>query len=345
MNKNKSLYNPGIVVWEVTLKCNLKCLHCGSSAGEKRKKELTTNEALNLCNDLADIGFKGIALMGGEVFLRKDWKNIGREIKDSGVKLSIITNGFFKTDKIIKDLVKLETDCLMIGMDGGTAKIQDTIRNVEGSYKKAWNFIKAAKKAGLPTGIITTVHKLNYKELPKIRRRVLKEEIDWQIQPAGVIGRFPKDLLLDEKKYYSLGKFIYSNHKKHANKNFSINGSHNFGFHSKKIPPLSMYPEWEGCYAGKSVLGIQSNGNVKGCLAMPDDLIEDNIRKRDIKNIWNDPNSFSYNRNYEEKDIGDNCKNCKFSKTCKGGCTTRSYSLTGIPHNDPFCFYRYEKNK
>lgn len=345
MSKNKSLYDPGIVVWEITLQCNLKCLHCGSSAGQNRSDELSTEEALKLCKDLKEIGFKGIALMGGELFLRKDWKQIAKEIKMQGMKLSIITNGFFKPNKLIGDLVKLETDCLMVGMDGGTAKIQDAIRNVKGSYKTAWTFIKASKKAGLPIGIITTIHKKNLNELPKIRKKVLAEEIDWQIQPAGLIGRFPKDLLLDEKEHYSLAQFISSTQKKHANNSFSITGSHNFGFHSKNFPPLSMYPDWEGCYAGKSVLGIQSNGNVKGCLGMPDYFIEGNIRKRDIKDIWNDPNSFSYNRNFNEKDIGNNCKNCDYLKTCKGGCTASSYSLTGIAHNDPFCFYRYELNQ
>ena len=83
---DKKIYkNPDITVWELTLECNLKCLHCGSSAGVKRADELTTKEALKLCHDLSDIGFKGIALMGGEVFLRKDWPIISKEIKDLGM--------------------------------------------------------------------------------------------------------------------------------------------------------------------------------------------------------------------------------------------------------------------
>jgi len=343
MNKDELFYKPGIVVWEVTLKCNLKCLHCGSSAGEKRPDELTADEALDLVRDLAEIGFQGIALMGGEVFLRKDWKKIGREIKDSGMNLSIITNGFFKPDKIIKDLVSLNADCVMVGIDGATAEIQDSIRNMPGSYEKAWDFVISAKKAGLPSGVITTVHKLNVMDLPKIKEKILEKEVDWQIQPAGVIGRFPEALMLSEEEYYSLGLFIHSAQIQNSNKKFSIVGSHNFGFHSSVIPDLSMYPKWEGCYAGKTVLGIQSNGNIKGCLAMPDELIEENIRKRDIKDIWADPKSFSYNRNFIVKDLGNNCNNCKYDKSCKGGCVTRSYSLTGKSHNDPNCFYRYEK--
>jgi len=343
MNSKKSYQNPYITVWELTLKCNLKCLHCGSSAGLKRPDELSTKESLQLIKDLSDLNFGGIALMGGEIFLRNDWLRISKEIKDLGMVLSIITNGFFEPKKYISELVKLDVDSLLIGFDGASAEVQDKIRNVKGSFEKAKAFIHAAKLANLPVGIITTVHKLNYHELPKLLDFVLEEGIIWQIQEGTPIGRFPKDFVLSNEEFYTLGLFIYSMQKKYKTKNFSIVGTHNFGFNSKVIPNLSGYPKWKGCYAGKTVLGIQSNGNVKGCLALSDDFIEGNIRKRSIKEIWNDPNSFSYNSKFEKKDLGENCKNCKYNLECKGGCTTRSSSMTGIPHNDPRCFYRIEK--
>jgi radical SAM protein with 4Fe4S-binding SPASM domain len=343
MNITKSYQNPNITVWELTLKCNLKCLHCGSSAGEKRIDELSTKEALKLVHDLSDLGFGGIALMGGEVLLRKDWSLISKEIKDHGIVLSIITNGFFKPEKIISELARLETDCLMVGLDGATAKTQDKIRNVNGSFEKATTFIRAAKRANIPNGIITTVHKMNFHDLPKILDLVIKEKISWQIQDATPIGRFPKKLVLSNEEYYALGLFISTMQKKYNTKDFTIIGTHNFGFHSKIIQNISSYPEWKGCYAGKKVLGIQSNGNVKGCLTLPDEFIEGNIRKRSIKEIWNDPNAFAYTRKFKVENLGENCKECKYCKKCKGGCTTRSTCITGIPHNDPRCFYRIEK--
>ncbi len=344
MNTTTSYNNPDIVVWELTLQCNLKCLHCGSSAGKTRPDELSTREALQLCHDLSDIGFKGVALMGGEVFLRKDWPIVSKKIKDLGMKLSVISNGFMDVKKIVPLLARLETDCVMVGLDGASAETQDQIRRVKGSFEKTKTFMRASKKAGLMTGIITTVHKLNFKELIKIRDFVINEEVNWQIQEATPIGRFPKKLMLSDKEYYSLGLFILSTQKKYASNNFSIIGVHNFGFHSSVIPNLSTYPTWKGCYAGKTVLGIQSNGNVKGCLALSDKFIEGNIRERSIIDIWNDPNAFAYTRKFTTKDLGKNCQGCKYGKECGGGCTTRSSSTTGIAHNDPYCFYRIEKD-
>jgi radical SAM protein with 4Fe4S-binding SPASM domain len=342
MNKAPS-NKPAIAVWEVTLKCNLQCTHCGSSAGVTRADELSTAEALHLSRDLAALGCAGVALMGGEVFLRPDWLTIAKEIKHQGMVLSVITNGFIDADSITPQLSAIGTDCVMVGLDGGSAASHDAIRGVQGSFEKACTFLKAAKKAHLRTGAITTVQKSNFQELPSILKMILEEDIDWQLQDGTPIGRFPRSQVLTEEQYYTLGLFIRATQKKYATKTHEIIGTHNLGFHSSHLPNLSTYPTWQGCSAGKTILGIQSNGNIKGCLALSDTFIEGNIRTRSISDIWNDPTAFSYNRRFHRKDLGENCRHCKFSESCKGGCTTRSSSITGRTHNDPFCFYRVEQ--
>jgi len=334
------VYTPSQVVWEITLKCNLKCFHCGSSAGDKRINELTTKESLKVCKELAEIGFKGIGLMGGEMFLRKDWDIIVKEIKKYGMAVSTVTNGFFKPEKIIPKLVKLEVDCVTVGFDG-TEKIHDEIRGVKGSFKKALGFIKAAKAAGLETNPITTVHKKNFHDIKNLAKLILDDEgLDWQVQEAVPIGRFSKKFSLSEAEVYTLGVFISALQKKYS-KNRVI-GSHSLGFHSKHIPPLSWYPEWKGCYAGRSVLGIRSDGAVKGCEVLPDEYIEGYARERSIVDIWNDPNCFKYNRNFRKEDLGPDCIKCKYGESCKGGCMVRSVIMTGKEHNDPNCYYRIE---
>ena len=342
MNK-KNEYSPSLAVWELTLKCNLKCFHCGSSAGKKRLDELSTPEGLCLCRDLAEIGFRGVALMGGEPFLNKDWYKISKEIKDNGMKLSIVTNGTINPEKIVPKMVKLEVDSLSVGLDGATARTHENIRGVKGAFEKTIKFINLSKKAEININIITTVHKRNFNLLSAIRNLIIDLEVDWQVQDVVPMGRFPKKLALSKEEYYSLGLFIASIRKKYSSKDFIIDVPHNYGFNSQIFPRSYLYPPWNGCWAGKSVLGIQSNGGIKGCLALPDEFIEGNIRDRSVKDIWNDPNSFKYSRTFNENNIGDNCRNCKYRINCKGGCTTRSFSFTGKNHNDPYCVYRIEK--
>lgn len=337
-------YIPYQVVWEITLKCNLKCIHCGSSAGKARPNELTTDEGLKLIRDLAEINSKEVCFMGGEPFLRKDWYELAKEVRDAGMKFLVISNGFIVDEKIISKLVKLETYAVSVSLDGANAETHDRIRGVKGSFKKVMNYISLSKKADLPTTVITTISKLNFKELPAIKDFLLDKSIAWQIQVCAPEGRFPNKLTLSKEEFYTVGTFIASLQKNYSRKELPVIGAHCFGYHSDFIPCLGLYPEWNGCQAGVTILSIKSNGDVIGCLAAPNSLIEDNIRERSIADIWKEPDSFSYNRKFKKEDLGELCKDCQYGENCKGGCMGMSTSLTGKPHNDPYCFYKIEKN-
>jgi radical SAM protein with 4Fe4S-binding SPASM domain len=100
---------------------------------------------------------------------------------------------------------------------------------------------------------------------------------------------------------------------------------------------------WIGCQAGLTALGIQSDGGVKGCLSLPDSFIEGNIRQRSLIDIWKDPALFSYNRAFNLDDLENQCKVCKHSKKCKGGCVTVSSTLTGKNHCNPYCLNAIEE--
>jgi len=197
--------SPGCAVWEVTLACNLNCLHCGSSAGKARPNELSTKEALKLCKDLAEIGTHEVCLMGGEPLIRKDWYEIAKEIKDLGMKLSIISNGFNINDEIISKFKKLDPHAISTSLDGANAETHDKIRGRKGSFDQVMNYLKKSREADLPTSAITTVSKLNFQELPEIKDLLFNRLIAWQIQTASPIGRFPKKLVLSEEDFYSLG--------------------------------------------------------------------------------------------------------------------------------------------
>ena len=80
--------NIDCLVWEVTLKCNANCIHCGSGAGFKQVDELDTQQAENVCYQINDAGIKNVNLIGGELFLRKDWKQIIKQLRDFDIKVS-----------------------------------------------------------------------------------------------------------------------------------------------------------------------------------------------------------------------------------------------------------------
>ena len=72
---------PVYVVWEITLACNLRCVHCGSRAGpQARGRTLAPSECLDVVRQLAELGTRQITLIGGEAYLRKDWLIIAKAI-------------------------------------------------------------------------------------------------------------------------------------------------------------------------------------------------------------------------------------------------------------------------
>jgi len=236
--------------------------------------------------------------MGGEPLIREDWFEVGKRVRELGMRLLIISNGYNINKDIINKLVELQPHSVSTSLDGGTAETHDGIRGIKGSFDKVIEYISLSKEADLPTTVITTVSRLNYKELPLIRDFLLDKYIAWQIQVATPQGRFPRELALTKEEYYSVALFIASMQKKYKKGELPLIGAHCFGYHSTRFPCLGLYPVWNGCQAGITVLSIKSNGDVIGCLAEPNSRIEGNIRKRSIIDIWNDPNAFAHNRKF-----------------------------------------------
>ncbi len=337
-------YAPYSALFELTLRCNMRCIHCGSSAGDQRTKELSTEEWMQVVNELADMGCKFVTLLGGEPFLRRDWFDISKEIISRGMKLTIISNGLLINEDTISKLKELGPHTIAISLDGGSADTHDYIRQVKGSFEKAKKTISMLRDANINTTAITTLSKINFKDLPLIREFLANKNIAWQIQIASIVGRFPKEQMLSKEEFYSAGLFVASSREKYNFNELSIMGAHCFGYHSKVLPNINVAP-WKGCPAGLYTIGIQSNGGVKGCLSLSDEFIEGNIRDSSILQIWDNPSFASYNRKFKKEDLNGDCVGCKYGKTCKGGCLSVSTSVTGKSHADPYCFRLIEQSQ
>lgn len=335
--------NPKQVVWELTLQCNLHCIHCGSSAGTPRPNELTVQESTRLTNDLSALNTEEVCLMGGEPFLKQGWHTIAQAVTNAGMKLLLISNGYAITTYTFTKLIALDPYAVATSLDGATSATHDRIRGVNGSHQKVLEFLSRLTTAGLPTTVITTVNKLNFAELPALKNFLLDKHIAWQVQTAAPEGRFKKKYALSTEEFYAVGLFLATLRKHYTKEELPVIGAHCFGYHSQHLPSLGLAPTWTGCQAGISTLSIKSNGDVIGCLSIPHAYSEGNIREKSLIDIWNDPDSFAYNRTFTTTHLGDNCNRCTFGESCKGGCMGMSTAFTDAPHNDPYCFHTIEE--
>jgi len=332
------VYQLKCAVWEFTLKCNLRCSHCGSSAGIPRHGELTTKECFKLCEELAELGCEDVSLMGGEPFLRGDWLSVAQCVKDLGMGLSFVSNGTI-LDRYIDKVSRLAPKVVGISLDGMKEK-HELIRG-KGNWEKTIKAIDLLRERNIQTTVITTVSKINFKDLPKIKDLIFKKGINWQIQIAAPFGNFRREQMLSKEEFYATALFIAKEKIKNKFEDLPVVGAHCYGYYSKFLPGTT----WKGCTAGITSIGITSDGGIVGCLSMGNNrFIEGNIRDKGLKEIWQNPGNFAYNRKFDKTQLGPNCRNCKYGVKCKGGCNSVSYTITEKFHNDPYCFYAIESD-
>ena len=337
----KKDYTPRSALLELTLRCNMNCSHCGSTAGCRRENELSTEQWLDICDQLSNMGCKLVTLLGGEPLLRKDWYIIAQRIKMLGMRLTIISNGYLINNEIIEQFKILSPYTVGISLDGASADTHDKIRRKNGSFTRAVEVLQKLKEADVLTTVITTVSKTNIKDLPTIREMLVNKGIAWQIQIAVPIGRFTKEQLLSEEEFYAVALFISTSRIKYNFKELPIVGAHSMGYFSKKLPNIIL-GKWEGCPAGKTVLSVRSDGGVVGCLSLPDEFIEGNVKENKLNDIWNNDRKFRYNRDFQKENLKDNCKTCNKGRICKGGCLSVSTSITGKTNAGPLCLRKIE---
>jgi radical SAM protein with 4Fe4S-binding SPASM domain len=225
-----------------------------------------------------------------------------------------------------------------ISLDG-MRESHERIRGT-GTWDKAIEAIELLRGRKIQTTVITTVSKLNFKDLPKLKDLLLKKGVNWQMQIAMPFGNFQKEFMLSKEEYYATALFIAKERIRNKFEDLPVVGAHCYGYYSKVLPGC----RWNGCQAGISSIGITSDGNIVGCLSMGNDrFIEGNVRQKSLVEIWNDQGTFAYNRRKELRKAGPNCRECKREPECGGGCNSVSYSLTGSFHNNPYCFLTIEK--
>jgi radical SAM protein with 4Fe4S-binding SPASM domain len=333
---------PHSVVWEITWACNMRCIHCGTSAGKRRPDELTTSEALGLIDELAALGCQSITLSGGEPLMREDWPELGRRIKERGVLLYMVTNGFSVDQNVVDTMLDMKFDRVAISFDG-VEKTHNYIRQRPDAYERALNAMRLMQKSGqLDWCAISQICNINLAELDDIRNILIAEGCrTWRVQMTTNTGRMQglADMVLSLDNYPRLiDKMIEF---KRSN-TITVDVGENIGYYGAKASALLDGFPYFGCYAGTRVAGIESNGNVKGCLSMPEEFVEGNIRSSSFTEIWNDPDKFSYNRRFTRDTAKGFCHQCRYLPLCRGGCATTSVSQSGCRADNPYCMYRLE---
>lgn len=345
-------YKALTAVWETTVACNMRCMHCGSSCATALPDELSTEQALALCDDLGKLGLQWITLSGGEPLTRKDWPLLARRLQSNGIVTNMITNGWLLDDETVKTMRECGIGTVAISLDG-VGETHDNIRKA-GSFEKNLKAFSMLKKHGQYSGAITSINRKNIDQLAEIRNTLIAHSVNaWQLQiciPMGNMVNHRDDLVTPEE-IDSILDFCLETARQNK---ITIYPADCLGYYTEKEKLIRMYSlgvahagEWAGCNAGTRGFGILHNGDVIGCTSIRDrKFIEGNILKKSIVDIWNAPDAFKWSRGMKKSDLGGACKTCGYGETCLGGCPNTRLTMNGTMQSEnPYCAYRTARQK
>ena len=308
--------------FEVTLRCNARCEHCGSSCGDViQKDEITKDEIYKVLEDIKNAGIYNprnvmLAITGGEPLVRKDLFEIMGYAHNLGYPWGMTTNGILIDEEVVKKMAETHMYSVSVSLDG-LKETHEKFRKVPGSYEKILKGLELMLKepAIKVVQVTTCVNKKNIDELEEMYQMLLKMGIkNWRVIEVDPIGRAKDndDILLDGEGFKRMIRFIRE--KQVENKIEMTYGCGHFlgngiDYELRKTPFF--------CYTGVNIGGILSNGDIFVC---PDvkrrpELIQGNIRKDNFMEVWE--------KKYEPyrkmtRTCNSFCKRCEDWKICGG---------------------------
>lgn len=337
---------PIYAVWEITLACDLACRHCGSRAGRDRPEELSTEECLDLVDQMAELGVKEVSLIGGEAYLREDWTDIIARIKARGMVPLLTTGGRGLTKERAEAAAKAGLASASVSIDGNEAT-HDRLRGVQGSHRAALEAMKNLRAAGVKVSTNTQINRLSMPELPDVLETLIAlGGHSWQIQLTVAMGRAvdEPEVLLQPHDLLELFPLLSRLQKRCKEAKVRLWPGNNVGYfgpyeHELRgtLPLGHMY----SCGAGRSTLGIEADGSIKGCPSLPTEAwTGGNIRDSKLKDIWQRATPLRYTRDRTVEDLWGFCRSCYYADECRAGCTWTSFVLFGKAGNNPYCHHR-----
>jgi len=347
---------PGRALWEITAKCDLRCDHCLVDGGPKREGELTTAEALDLVDQLAQLGVRAVTLTGGEPMLREDWPVLARRVRERGMILRFSANGHFLDDRANALLVELGCERFAVSVDGMEAA-HDRVRHGprgEGgrsSFRRVVAALERLRPTPILSNAITAVGRHNLGELPAIHELLKGLGVaEWMVQLAHRTGRLRPPpgcegaaQPLDPAQLPKLEAFLVGAARDPLLQPFVHNS---IGYMGKSEPVLRSSGRrgparfWTGCRCGIASVGIEPDGGVKGCanqIGAP--FVVGNVRTEPLRAIWEDRSRWHW-LNPAPEAMGPSCRGCPLARICQAGCTALSYGATGHYFDNPYCLRR-----
>lgn len=174
-------------------RCNLACAHCYSSSGPQAEEELSAELLLDCLDDASALGYRQLAVSGGEPLLYRELAALLTHARALGMLTSVTTNGMLATARRFEPIAPL-LDVLAISIDG-TAAEHDEIRRRRGAFDRTIANLAVVRASGVPFGFIFTLTQHNVCSLEFVVRLAAEQGArSVQVHPLTLHGRAATEL-------------------------------------------------------------------------------------------------------------------------------------------------------
>lgn len=232
-----------------------------------------------------------------------------------------------------------------VSIDGGEAS-HDRLRGVRGSHAAAIAALGNLRAAGVQVAINTQINRLTSPELEEVFELLLSVGAHgWQVQLTVPVGRAADepDVLLQPYDLLELFPRLAALKRRADAAGLRMMCGNDVGYFGPYESLLRSYcvDKYAGsCPAGRSGLGVEANGDIKGCPSLGEDWIGGNIRSNTLKDVWERSRALRAMRDRTPADLWGYCASCYYGAECGAGCTWMTTSLFGRPGNNPYCHHR-----
>jgi len=277
------------IYFNLTFRCNLRCIHCYAGEGiqkaKKKRDALTLDEIYRILVQLAESGCFYITLTGGEPLCHPHLKEVLEFSRELGFSLRLNTNGTLVTPVMAQYIREAGVKRVLVSIYGADEATHDNITRIPGSYRRTWQGINALRGAGVPVTLAFLVMAQNYKGAPKILELAHRANCDLSLNPLVMpdffSGWIPPVRLDAQQMEEFLSMGLYQ-------------------------------PKKMECTIGRQCV-VAYNGDVYPCLAQP--IAVGNLRQQSFQEIWSSTalQHFRQNPEYAPPPV---CKACSFFRHC-----------------------------
>jgi radical SAM protein with 4Fe4S-binding SPASM domain len=320
------LNTPPLVWFEITKHCNLKCPHCYIDGGNPRENELSTNEIINVIDDLANMGVWAIAFTGGEPTLHPDFAFFVQHARKRNLLVGIATHGLHLTNDLLE---KLPKDGVIISISIDDLHVQS--RNPESEFNIASDALLRCIDNGFNANIMTNTNKKNVDQLDKIISWGESHNVSIRSVPFAPIGDRAKQNAQELENVpddaHKAAKFwlkeMIWEHKYHEKVGLCVGLIFNYG--------LTLAYMSRRCSSGRFLAYISADGTIYPCTMCAGEKIfsPGNLRETPFSELWRSEWKI---RERSWDDFKETCEGCPLNNDsyyCSSRCPAMSHARHG----------------